>query len=81
MTIFYQVTKSMSTAALPPGADAVERGADDRPLRMGCAVPRMHRPQSAGRPADAPVCGWHGRMDTARQRAESAPSDAAHVIQ
>lgn len=55
MAIFYQVTKSMSTAALPPGADAVERGADDRPLLMRCAVPRMHRPQSAGRPADAPV--------------------------
>lgn len=26
------------------GADAVERGADDRLLLMGCAVPRMHRP-------------------------------------
>ena len=72
MTIFYQVTKSMSTAALPPGADAVERGADDRPLRMGCAVPRMHRPQSAGRPADAPVCGWHGRMEN-RPRAAAFP--------
>lgn len=44
MAIFYQVTKSMSTTALPPGADAVERGADDRPLLMGCAVPRMQRP-------------------------------------
>lgn len=29
---------------LPPGADAGERGADDRPLLMGCAVPRMQRP-------------------------------------
>ena len=44
MAIFYQVTNSMSTATLPPGADAVERGADDRPLLMGCAVPRMQRP-------------------------------------
>lgn len=80
MAIFYQVTNSMSTATLPPGADAVERGANDRPLLMGCAVPRMQRPQSAGRPADAPVCGWHGRMGNGL-RPIPAPSDAAHVIQ
>lgn len=63
----------------PPGADAGERGADDTSLLMGCAVPRMHRPQSDERPADAPVCGWHGRMGIGL-RPIPAPSDAAHVI-
>lgn len=64
------------TATLPPGADAVERGADDTPQRMGCAVPRMHRPQSARRPADAPVQGVarsHGKP--AASGRISAPSD------
>lgn len=43
---------------------------------MGCAVPRMQRPQSAGRPADAPVQGVarsHGKP--AASGRISAPSD------
>ena len=79
MAIFYQVTNSMSTATLPPGADAVERGADDRPLLMGYAVPRMHRPG----PPDArrmPLfvdARAHGKTAYGRI---SAPSDAVHVV-
>lgn len=74
------MSRITTTATLPPGADAVERGADDRLLLMGYAVPRMHRPgpPNARRMPLVVDARAHGKTACGRI---SAPSDAAHVIQ
>lgn len=63
----------------PPGADAGERGANERPLLMGCAVPRNQRPGPPDARRMPLVVDARAHGKTAYGRI-SAPSDAVHVV-